>query len=153
MAINLQNAARYIHGQSPSKLDGLYHAVAAKCQELNLTPGRRDNVGVGKDHSGAVSGNIRGLLTFVEGVQPLPDPLPDDADAVAADAPAATDTVDELLAKKQRADQRAARKAAHDRATEQIQADQAALRKLLGTLQAKFAAAGYSPRAAGGALA
>lgn len=152
MAINLSAVAQYIHGASPSALDGLYQVVEEKCKALGLEPGRRDNVGVGKDTSGG-NINMRGVLTFVENVQPLPEALPDDAEAVAADTPQATDDTETLLVKRQRNDHRRAAKAAHERRVEQVQGDHEALRKLYGTLKAKFATSGYTPKKAGGALA
>lgn len=145
--INLQNAARYIHGQAPGKLNGLYQAVKAKCDALGLEPGRRDTVAQGADDAaGAVSGNIRGILTFVESVQPLPADLEDDAEAQKADAPTASDTIDDLLAKRESTNLRRQRKDAHARLVAQVKADHATLKKLLGTLRAKFAAANYTPQ-------
>ena len=151
MAINLNTAAAYIHGSSPAALDGLYQAVEAKCKALGLEPGRRDNVATATGEIGSI--NVRGLLTFVENVGPLPDTAEEDAAADATDAPLATDTTDELLAKRQRVDNRRAAKAAAERAVAQTKEDHESLRKLYGTLKAKFAASGYVTKPAGGALA
>lgn len=151
MAINLHIAAQYIHGASPGSLDGLYQAVEAKCKELGLEPGRRDNVGVGEGGS-PPNINVRGLLTFVDGVRPLPETPAEDAEAIAADQPQPTDSTDELLAKRQRNDHRRANKETREREIEQTKADHDSLRKLYGTLKAKFASAGYSPKPVGGAL-
>jgi hypothetical protein len=65
--INLDNAARYIHGQPPQALDGLFHAVEEKCAALGLVPGRRDNVGVGE--GGGRGGHP--ACPAVESVEPI----------------------------------------------------------------------------------
>lgn len=153
MAINIHVAAQYIHGSSPSALDGLFQVVEAKCKELGLEPGRRDNVGVSSTAKGLGNINVRSLLTFVESVGAVPEAVPDDAEAEAADAPQPTDSTDMLLAKRERANNRRAAKETHKRAAEQVESDHAALRKLYGTLKAKFASAGYTPKKTGGALA
>ena len=146
MGINLKNAAAYIHGQAPGKLDGLFHAVEAKCKALGLEPGRKDNM-AGGDGT-AVSGNVRGILTFIDGVEEITDedktPIevtdgdmskPDDSHTTLIEKSAAREG--KAQAEKQRKSRLAAKESA-----------QADLRKLYGTLLARFASAGYKPKPA-----
>lgn len=144
MGINIQNVAAYIHGQAPAKLDGLWYAVEAKCKELGLSPGRRDNVAGGSDDS--VGCNVRGVLTFVAGVEKITD---DDKKAIAVgpgDEPKAGDPHTLLVEKHERRNLKLNQESERKRRLAAKEADHDALRKLYGTLQGRFASAGYKPK-------
>lgn len=66
VSLNLQSAARYIHGTSPAALNGLYEVTHLKCKELGLAAWRP----VAPEDSGGdhVGGNTRGIVQFVESV-------------------------------------------------------------------------------------
>ena len=144
MGINVQNVAAYIHGQAPGKLDGLFHAVEAKCKALGIEPGKRDNV-AGGDGS-AVSGNIRGILTFVNSVQPITDEDKAEIAETADDQPADGDSKVVLAEKANRLASKPDQEKARKLALAAKEADHAALRKVYGTLLARFASAGYKPK-------
>lgn len=148
MGINLRNAAAYIHGQAPGKLDGLYWAVHEKCGELGLVPGRRDNIGGGD--ASAVGGNVRGILNFVAGVQPITDEERTPITVNEADKPVEGDSLVLLAEKENRRLTVPLREAQRIASLKAKQADHDALRKLYGTLQARFTSAGYKPKAAAG---
>ena len=143
MGINLQSAANYIHGSSAQQLDGLFAVVDAKCKELGITPGKRDNM-ASNGESGNV--NVRGFLQFVESVQPLPEAVVEDPELAAANVSQPGDDHATLLKKAEYRNAVAEKKAATESARKTVQADHDALRKLYGTLQAKFASCGYTPK-------
>ena len=147
MGINLKNVAAYIHGQPPSALDGLFQAVEAKCKDLKLTPGRRDNVS-GNAEGTSSNVNVRGVLAFVDGVTAISDEENKPLAADAADKPAPGDSLTVLSEKENR---RANLPARETERKARVAAKQAALddlRRLYGTLQARFAASGYKPKVA-----
>lgn len=144
MGINVKNVAAYIHGQAPGKLDGLFHAVEAKCKELGLEPGKRDNVAGGE--SSAVGGNVRGILNFVAGVQPITD---DDRTPIVEtddDQPKDGDSKVVLAEKANRRASKPDQERARLSNLAAKEADHAALKKVYGTLLGRFAAAGYKPK-------
>lgn len=145
MGINLKSVAAYIHSAAPGTLDGLFHAVEEKCKALGLSPGSRDNVAItGDGTSGSI--NIRGVLTFVESVEPITDEEKQPLTADDADKPAEGDSLVVLAEKENR---RAYLPTREKERKARVDAKQVALndlRKLYGTLKARFASAGYKPK-------
>lgn len=142
--LNIGAAARMIQLSSPSALDGLYHAVKDKCDALGLAPGRRDNIA--PDGPGG-NVNIRTIIQFVDSVEAFgdEDELQSGEAITDADKPTGTEDYatlikkqDEVTRKKQVAEAKARNKEAKTQA-------HTTLRQLLGTLQARFAAASYKP--------
>lgn len=144
MGINLKNAGAYIHGQAPGKLDGLFHAVEAKCKALGLEPGRRDNL-AGGDGT-AVNGNVRGILVFVESVPEITDEDKTPITVDAGDEPASGDSLPVQAEKEARRAAVPGREKARVASLAAKEAAQGDLKKLYGTLLARFAAAGYKPK-------
>ena len=148
--INLDNAAKYIHGQPPQALDGLFSVVEAKCKLLNLVPGRRDNVGVGT--GGEAGGSVHGIIRFVEEVQDITEADKTEFTVDPADEYVAGDPQSVIDAKADRRRQAAERERVRKNTLAQKEADHAALRKLYGTLLARFSSAGYTPKKPSGVL-
>jgi hypothetical protein len=149
--INLDNAAKYIHNSPPQALDGLFAAVEEKCKALGLEPGRRDNVGVGA--GGDAGGSVHGILRFVEQVSAITDEDKTEVTIPPEDEAAAGDAQSVLDAKYHRRQGLVERERVRKNTLEQKQADHEALRKLYGTLKARFTASGYSPKKPSGVLA
>lgn len=83
--LNLEGAVRYLNVVPPAKLDGLAQALTAKLDELGVTPTSplAPATQVGQEPSG----NVRGVLRFIESVTADSDP------AVVADLQALAGTV------------------------------------------------------------
>ena len=145
MGINIKNFAAYVHGQAPAKLDGLFHAVEAKCKSLGLEPGKRDNVAGGDGNS--VGGNVRGFLSFIDSVEAITEEDKTEIVSDSADEPAPTDTANQLLDKAHRREAKAQAEGERKRRLAAKQAAHADLKKAYGTLLARFASAGYKPKA------
>lgn len=145
MGINVKNVAAYIHGQAPGKLDGLFHAVEAKCKELDIKQGSsKDNV-AGGDGS-AVGGNVRGILNYVAGIEKITDEDTTTIVESADDQPAEGDS---KVVAAEKANRRAAvpeQENARKLRLAAKQADHKNLQKIYTTLLARFAAAGYKPK-------
>lgn len=150
MGINLKNFAAYVHGQAPAKLDGLFQAVEAKAKALSLEPGKRDNV-AGGDGT-AVSGNVRGFLTFVESVEEITDEDKTEIVSDPANEPTTSDTSTVLQEKAHRREAAVQAEGERKRRLAAKAAAQADLKKMYGTLLARFSAAGYKPKAPSASL-
>jgi len=64
--INLERAAGYINWLPVQKLEGLADALEAKCAEIGVGPGAPLAPAIGPQ----MTGNVRGILKFIESVNP-----------------------------------------------------------------------------------
>jgi hypothetical protein len=141
MAINLPSVAAHIHSCGADRLTGLYIAVRAKCEALGISPGRRES-GI-TPAGGGENVNGRGVLQFVESVEPITDEDTKPGPGEAFEEVGGGDPFDVIVAKNdkknaalQRTKEREARLAAKREA-------QAALLKLYVTLRSRFSSAGF----------
>ncbi len=134
-----------IHQKSPAELGGIYLAVATKCKELKLTPGRRDTV-TPQESTGEGNVNFRTIIQFAESVEA--EPAKDDSAAVAlsdqdkikdGDSPEVIAAKEATKARKTQAQTAAASSKASREESHKT------LRTLLGLLTARYAAAGVKP--------
>jgi len=130
-----------IQQKSPAELTGVYVAVATKCKELKLTPGRRDTVAP-QPSTGEGNINFRTLIQFAESVEPHPENEPEAPKILEQDKLRDGDSQEVIDAKASTQQRKTQDQRRFEAAKAERNENHRALRVLLGALTARFTTAG-----------